>query len=83
MTLRRERAGGHDDLPGPGQDGCPVDVVLPRVWLGVLALAVGVAIGATGIAYAAIPDPDGVIHGCVGKGNGAMRVIDPSTTLWR
>ena len=51
----------------------------PRVWLGVLALAVGVAIGATGIAYAAIPDPDGVIHGCVGKGNGAMRVIDPST----
>jgi hypothetical protein len=37
MTLRRETTGGRDDLPGPGQDGCPLDVVLPRVWLGVAA----------------------------------------------
>jgi len=49
-----------------------------RRWVGVLALAVGVAIGATGIASAAVPDPDGTIHGCVSRGNGGLRVIDPS-----
>ena len=38
MTMRRETAGDHDDLPGPGQDGCPLDVVLHRVWLGVAAV---------------------------------------------
>ena len=34
---------------------------------------------AAGIAYAAIPDPDGKIHGCYGvKGN--LRVIDPAVS---
>jgi hypothetical protein len=37
MTMRRETAGDHDELPGPGQAGCPADVVLHRVWLGVAA----------------------------------------------
>jgi collagen triple helix repeat protein len=38
--------------------------------LGVLALMVA------GIAYAAIPDSSGVIHGCYSTKNGALRVID-------
>ena len=29
-----------------------------------------------GIAYASIPDSAGVIHGCYGKSNGQLRVID-------
>jgi len=31
------------------------------------------------VAYAAIPDGSGVIHGCYSKRDGALRVIDPST----
>jgi hypothetical protein len=41
--------------------------------IGVLVAALAVAIG--GIAYAAIPGPDGVIHGCY-KGDGTLRVVD-------
>jgi hypothetical protein len=33
---------------------------------------------ATGIAYAAIPGPDGAIHACFKKSGGALRVIDTS-----
>jgi hypothetical protein len=50
-----------------------------RRWFAVAGLAVGAAVGATGIAYASIPDADGTIHGCVNKGSGILRVIDPST----
>jgi hypothetical protein len=50
-----------------------------RVRVGVLALAVGAAVGGTGIAYAAIPDANGQIHGCINKGSGVLRIIDPST----
>ena len=32
----------------------------------------------TGVAYAAIPDSSGVIHGCYATKNGALRVIDSS-----
>jgi hypothetical protein len=47
-------------------------VRLATVSAAVLALAAG-------IAYAAIPDPDGKIHGCYGnKGN--LRVIDPAVS---
>jgi hypothetical protein len=38
--------------------------------------AVIVGLGAGGIAYAAIPDSKGVIHGCYMKVNGQLRVID-------
>jgi hypothetical protein len=41
-----------------------------------IAVAVGLAAG--GIAYASIPGPDGVIHGCYAKINGQLRVIDSS-----
>lgn len=45
-----------------------------------IAVAVGL-IGAGSVAYAAIPDPAGVVHGCYNKGGllqdkGALRVID-------
>src|SRR6202007_600871 len=43
--------------------------------LAVLGAAVRLA-AASGIAYAAIPGPDGVIHGCVNS-SGQVRVIDP------
>ena len=43
--------------------------------LGLTALIVSVS----GVAYAAIPETDGVIHGCYAKHNGALRVIDTST----
>jgi hypothetical protein len=37
MTFSHEMAGDRDGLPGPGQDRCPRDVDLHRVWLGVAA----------------------------------------------
>jgi hypothetical protein len=37
MTFSDEMTGDRDDLPGPGQDRCPDDVDLSRVWLGVAA----------------------------------------------
>src|SRR5262245_44143536 len=43
--------------------------------LAVVALT-GLAIG-VGVAWAAIPDPAGVIHGCFKSSNGNLRVIDP------
>jgi hypothetical protein len=42
------------------------------------AVVVVVAIAVGGIAYAAIPDSSGVIHGCYQK-NGNLRVIDSSS----
>ena len=41
--------------------------------MGALAVA-GLALG--GIAYASIPDSEDEIHGCYGKSNGQLRVID-------
>ena len=35
---------------------------------------------AAGLAYAAIPDPDGTIHACRQKSNGHLRVIDPAVS---
>ena len=35
---------------------------------------------ASGIAYATIPDANGVIHGCYQKSGGALRVLDDSVT---
>jgi hypothetical protein len=45
---------------------------------GLVALVVGVGVAVGGIAYASIPDSDGLIHGCYNKTNGALRVIDTS-----
>jgi len=46
-----------------------------------VALAiVGIALVVGGIAYAAIPDGSGVIHGCYQKNQGTLRVIDTGTT---
>src|SRR5262245_24355766 len=42
-----------------------------------LFLAIGVA------AWATIPDSDGVIHACLNKSTGALRVVDPETTSCR
>ena len=33
---------------------------------------------AGGVTYAAIPDSNGVVHGCFARSNGAVRVIDPA-----
>jgi hypothetical protein len=38
--------------------------------------ALGVALG--GVAFAAIPDSNGTIHGCFQKGNGSLRVVESS-----
>src|SRR5436853_380108 len=44
---------------------------------GVVAIAAtGVVLLASGIAYATIPDANGVIHGCYQKSGGALRVLD-------
>jgi hypothetical protein len=53
--------------------------VRSRATVAVVALVFGAGIGAAGAAYAAIPDPGGEIHGCVGKLTGTLRIIDPST----
>lgn len=47
--------------------------------VGVLGVALGLAVGGASVAYAAVPDPNGTIHGCVGQLTGSLRVIDPST----
>ena len=44
-----------------------------------VAVAVLVALGLAGsIAYAAIPDAAGTIHGCYANNNGSLRVVDPA-----
>ncbi len=43
-----------------------------RLLVGVVAV---VLVAGTGIAYAVIPDANGVIHGCYGKKSGALRLI--------
>lgn len=55
-----------DARSGPGR----------RRLIGVVACVVLFAVA--GIAYAAIPGTDGIIHGCYQKTNGALRVIDPA-----
>src|SRR4051794_34039839 len=57
----------------------PQKVLRSRTSIAALGLVTGVIVGGTGIAYAAIPDQDGVIHGCVGNLTGTLRIIDPST----
>lgn len=42
----------------------------------VAVAALMVALG--GVAWASIPDPGGVIHGCYAKSTGALRVVDTS-----
>jgi hypothetical protein len=39
-----------------------------------------VVVAAVGVAYASIPDSNGVIHGCYQKNNGQLRVIDPAVS---
>ena len=46
-------------------------------WFLVGAVVGVVVVG--GAAYAAIPDSNGVIHGCYQKNNGQLKLIDPST----
>ena len=51
----------------------------PRRSAGMLIAGCVVVAVAGGVAYAAIPGPDGVIHGCYQKQVGNLRVIDPTT----
>jgi hypothetical protein len=46
-----------------------------RRWL-TIGVASALLVTAGGLAYAAIPDSAGVIHGCRQNNNGALRVID-------
>src|SRR5438876_11157422 len=48
---------------------------MKRFLIALLAVALVLAGGA---AFAAIPGPDGVIHACMLKGVGTIRIIDPS-----
>jgi hypothetical protein len=51
----------------------------PRFWKTAAVVSVaGLVAGLAGVAYAAVPDANGVIHGCVKKNSGALRVIDPA-----
>lgn len=51
-----------------------------RVTRLLLAAGIGSAVLAPGLAYAAIPDPGtNLIHSCINKTSGAVRIIDPST----
>jgi hypothetical protein len=45
----------------------------------ILSAAALAAVAVAGTAYATIPDGNGVIHGCVSKSAGALRVIDDAT----
>jgi hypothetical protein len=46
--------------------------------IGVATAAVALCAIAAGVAYATIPDAQGVIHGCYKAQNGQLRVIDPN-----
>ena len=52
-------------------------------WLQMVVLATALGLAAGGIAYATIPDSNGVIHGCVLKASRIVRVIDSDTTSCR
>jgi hypothetical protein len=47
-------------------------------WAALIAIVAVLAVG--GIAYAMIPDANGVIHSCYKKSGGALRVIDSAVT---
>jgi hypothetical protein len=50
-------------------------------YAGIATIAtVGLSVAVGAIAYAAIPDPSGAIHGCYDKALGSVRVIDPSSS---
>ena len=42
------------------------------------AVALGAVLTAGGVAYATIPDANGVLTACMHKSTGALRLIDPS-----
>ncbi len=45
----------------------------------IIAVA-GILVAGAGVAYATIPDINGVIHGCYSKSGGSLRVIDNTVT---
>jgi hypothetical protein len=49
------------------------NVKLVGIGAGVAACVLG------GVVYAAVPAPDGAIHGCYNKSTGALRIIDPTS----
>lgn len=49
-----------------------------RMFISVI-VATAVLIGVGTIAWAAIPDANGTVHGCFKNSNGALRVIDPAS----
>jgi hypothetical protein len=51
----------------------------PRARRLTVGLACLVAFALAGVAYAAIPGSDGVIHGCLQSHSGTLRVIDPDS----
>lgn len=57
----------------------PSRLVRSRAAIGVLGVVAGLAIGGAGMAAASIPDPNGLVHGCVNNLTGLLRVIDPAT----
>ena len=74
----RAPARSHRHLPLRGKDAAMKGKLIRPAFV---ALAiVGIALVAGGIAYAAIPDGSGVIHGCYQKNQGTLRVIDTDTT---
>lgn len=54
---------------------------MKKYFVGAAVFAVAAILG--GVAYAAIPDGNGVIHGCYDSTNGNLRVIDPSVSKCR
>jgi hypothetical protein len=53
--------------------------MIPKKTMLIGAIATVGLTAAGSIAYAAIPDPNGTIHGCYDKAIGSLRVIDPGT----
>src|SRR3974390_106419 len=49
-------------------------------WPGVVVIVAAGGLAAAGVAYATIPDSNGVIHGCYERSTGTLRVIDSSVT---
>jgi hypothetical protein len=52
---------------------------IPKPSPAMVVAVVGVVIGLGGVAFATIPDSTGTIHGCYGKSNGNLRVVESAS----
>ena len=73
------------EVPSPVGNGPSAAAPRRNRWsrAGAVIVAISVIAVGGGLAWAGIPDPNGEIHACYQKENGALRVVDSATTSCR